>query len=481
MSSFLNVSNPAGSKVLTPEMFGADPTGARSSATAFSNMFAQKDVLGSATIVLGANATYLLDAAVQMGVGPFIMQGSGWQTTVVQALGNAAWTAANSVIGSVIRCTSPGGLIMTVAAPNTNWGEYILQNFAIIGDGISAHGIWFNGSGGTGTRAHCSNLFVANFVNGFTYTNFEDCVAYNLYAYGCTSGYRIDGGSTDIETYNVNVQKDTDGILLTSVTGIHFWGGLIQANTGHGVNMVPAAGGGGQLSIVNFDGVWCEANTTNDFLFDTTSNFIESVTFSNCKTDSSNSFGFAGANAVRRLVFGEGCTFGGAKFTLPATVVSGELSPGADLELFNNFVTPNQATNNSSFVRPRDLDAISDFNLPANSAGFVLAAQWTPGGSGAPMGVDFTVDVVGVNPTTSDVGSWRNLRASYVISGAGVFTAVGAEIGTPTPTVNTAGAAAWQLQVLKNAATNTFQVYVFANNVANITDWKIRIQANLAV
>lgn len=114
------------------------------------------------------------------------------------------------------------------------------------------------------------------------------------------------------------------------------------------------------------------------------------------------------------------------------------------------------------------------YSLPPSTAVAPIAYSFIPDAENATY--DFIVDIQAFDTSTGDAACWRGLRASYTFA-SGAFAPVGAEVGVVGPTVSTAAAATWLISMARNVGNTHLDIKVLANNVADPTKWKIRVQA----
>jgi hypothetical protein len=240
-----------------------------------------------------------------------IIQGVGWKTLVNTTFGSSQWTAANAVLGTVLKFTNAAADGITFNG--TNQRNVVMRDIALVGPGSgTTSGINLNPSSNSG-RNRFHNVFVCNFYNGWRLTASEDNTFYNIFAHGCTNGIFPTGTVTNNRYFDVDVQSNTNGIVSDAGSHQIFYGGLVQNNT-NGLLLKPAAIGG--VDVWEFDGFWLENNTT-DIACDSTAGPLTHMHFSNCRSSNAAAFSFTGTRAFNSFSYRDN-RFLSATLTLPA-------------------------------------------------------------------------------------------------------------------------------------------------------------------
>lgn len=162
-----------------------------------------------------------------------ILRGRGWSTTVSAAKGDAQWTTAGKVLGTVLRpVVAPGQRAISCPTPGK---KQVIEDLALVGPGAGI-GLTIGDPVGTShVRDIVSNVLIANFDAGWDF-NVQDGWFPEVALMGCDTGLRTVSGPTQCVFANIIVQScGVRGLDLTFGSLMAFLGGTMQGNPGSSV------------------------------------------------------------------------------------------------------------------------------------------------------------------------------------------------------------------------------------------------------
>lgn len=265
--------------------------------------------LEGGTVVVPAGV-YGVTQCIDPGLKRIVLQGRGWKTTTPQAtFGDARWQT--SVTGSVIKVLGSAGICISQEGAS----HLSVRDIAIVGVGLQdSVGIDMRSPS---TYLHAFHgVMVANLGIGVRLKNVLDSDFSGLQVFGNEVGILLTQVANELIFHSPRFEGNGTAMVLNGGQGVHFFGGLVQANRA-GILFFPEDGP--MAFAGSFEGLWFEANSTYDLRFDSSRFPVGSITFRNNRhAGAGKLIQFAGTNSTNRIYF-ENLEAGGVELVIPPT------------------------------------------------------------------------------------------------------------------------------------------------------------------
>lgn len=190
------------------------------------------------------------------------LAGTGYWNGVNAAFANAGWGSGNygtNFGGTVIRstATSNRAILASTAGKGIN-----VRDLMLLGPGSgTSNGFELGTAANLESSMDWSNVLAANFGGaGYRFLFTLSNAFTNLQSRGCKTGFSLSDACNDNQFYRTEVQfSDTDGIYITTSSGCHFYGGLLQNISGTAAIRCNTSS---QQHV--FDGFWFESVTATN-------------------------------------------------------------------------------------------------------------------------------------------------------------------------------------------------------------------------
>ena len=290
--------------------YGADPTGATASDSAFSSAVAAKESAGGGTIYAPAG-TYRLNSTLDLGTKPGKLVGDGWTISPTPS-------AATNIVSYVT-----DGYAITLAnvtvSLDGNVDIYVedLQISSAHPGSNTATGLAFMPSHYVGNgRSSIRNIVINGFNVGLDPCGVEESSFVDMVIMFCNTGMKITDDRTTPNNQmnsdvfvNCSISSCSVGIEIGCGYDIKWLGGALQGITTVAIDIHPTFIGpiNGIVENMCFDNVWFEGNTadinvdasneTNPSNTDVGAMNIGHIKFDNCHFGSATTMGFIRASA----------------------------------------------------------------------------------------------------------------------------------------------------------------------------------------